>query len=70
MRMKIRRVLSFFHAEKAQDAFEYLLIIGGVSVAVILGVTVAAPSLMDEVIYGTCNAVDTVMPVSCTDPSP
>lgn len=64
-------VLGFLGEERAQDTFEYVLIIGGITVAVIAAVVLAAPSLMDEVLYGVCGAVQTVVgSVDCTDPSP
>jgi len=63
------KVLSFLRDARAQDTFEYILIIGGISVAVIAAVVLAAPGLMKEVIYGVCLAVKTVVaPVTCTAP--
>jgi Flp pilus assembly pilin Flp len=59
------KVLSFLKSERAQDTFEYVLIIGGISVAVIAAVVLAAPNLMDQVIDGACNAINTIMPVTC-----
>jgi len=59
------KVLSFLKSERAQDTFEYVLIIGGISVAVIAAVVLAAPNLMDQVIDGTCTAISTVMPITC-----
>jgi Flp pilus assembly pilin Flp len=64
------RVLGFLREERAQDTFEYILIIGGISVAVIAAVVLVAPSLMDQVVYGVCKAVETIVPdVSCTAPA-
>jgi Flp pilus assembly pilin Flp len=48
--------------ENGQDGFEYLLIVGGVSVAIVGGVVLAAPDLLDQVIAGVCGEVATVMP--------
>lgn len=54
--------------ESAQDAFEYVLIIGGVTVLVIGAI--ASPigdTLISAVVTGTCTAVQTVVTaVSCT----
>jgi Flp pilus assembly pilin Flp len=41
------KILSFVRDERAQDAFEYLLVIGGVSVAVVA---------LELVVVGTCPA--------------
>jgi Flp pilus assembly pilin Flp len=54
------KVLSFLKSERAQDTFEYVLIIGGVTVAVIIAIAAAAPSLLSEVISGVCSAVATI----------
>jgi Flp pilus assembly pilin Flp len=54
--------------ESAQDAFEYVLIIGGVSVAVIFAVaTPVGGALINAVISGTCGAIATIVTqVNCT----
>ena len=55
------KVLSFLREEKAQDVFEYLLIIGGVSVMVILAVaTPVGATLINAVITGVCSAISTI----------
>ena len=47
--------------ERAQDAFEYLLVIGGVTVAVILAVaTPLGGSMITAVINGVCGAINTI----------
>ncbi|MCK9517695.1 MAG: hypothetical protein M0R74_01530 [Dehalococcoidia bacterium] len=47
----MRNILGTFHAdEKAQDAFEYLLVVGGVSVAIVVLIAAGAPSLATLVI--------------------
>ena len=58
---------SLVREEGGQDTFEYMLIIGGVTVAVILAVALAAPNLLDAVKTGVCKAVNTInnMGVSC-----
>jgi len=47
--------------EQAQDVFEYLLIIGAVSVAVIAAIVLGAPSLMETVIADVTAAIGTVL---------
>ena len=60
-------IASLLTEESGQDTFEYMLIIGGVTVAVILAIAVAAPSLLNSVKTGVCKAVNTInnMGVSC-----
>ena len=55
--------------ERAQDAFEYLLVIGGISVVVILAmVTPVGSALIDAVIEGVCDAINGVInTVTCTN---
>ena len=61
------RVQSFIQDQKGVVAWEYLLVIAGVSVAIIVAIAFAAPSLIQAVINGTCSALDTVMTMpSCT----
>jgi Flp pilus assembly pilin Flp len=63
------KVLSFLKHERAQDTFEYLLIIGGISVVLIAAMVLAVPSIMDSVIYGVCLAIKGVVSqVTCTAP--
>lgn len=48
--------------QRAQDGFEYLLVIGGVSVAVITAVaTPVGGAIIDAVVDGTCAAIATVV---------
>ena len=47
--------------ERAQDAFEYLLVIGGISVAVVIAITtIGFGTMAGAVIDGVCTALDTV----------
>lgn len=59
-----------FSEERAQDAFEYLLVIGGVSVLII--VAIASPigvTLISAVVDGVCLAIDGVLNVAtCAAP--
>lgn len=47
--------------EEAQDGFEYLLVVGGVSVAIVLAMA-AVPGLIPAVVSGVCGAIDTAIP--------
>jgi len=60
------KVLSFLKSEAGQDTFEYVLIIGGISVAVIAAVALASPSLMSGIIEGTCTAISAKIPAMGT----
>jgi Flp pilus assembly pilin Flp len=58
-----RNFLGTFHKDtRAQDAFEYLLVVGGVSVAIVVAMT-TAPGLTDALVDGVCNAIDGVVDV-------
>lgn len=51
--------------ERAQDAFEYLLVIGGISVAVIIAMTTpVGTTLIDAVIDGVCAAINSISTVN------
>ena len=61
------QLFSLVREESGQDTFEYLLIIGGVTVAVIFAVAVASPSLIKAVINGVCSAIGNInVTVVCT----
>jgi hypothetical protein len=54
-----------FTEERAQDAFEYILVIGGVTVLVIGAIaTPIGTALIDTVVGGVCTAVDGVLGTS------
>ena len=56
---------SFVRAESAQDAFEYVLIIGVVVVAVLIAIaTPVGSTMINAVINGVCSAVNTLPGVS------
>lgn len=46
----------FLAEESAQDVFEYLLVIGGISVAIIVGVA-AFPGIAGDVASKVCDAI-------------
>ncbi len=54
------RAQSFLRNERGVVAWEYLMVIAGVSVASIFAVGVAAPSLTSAVTNGTCKSLNTV----------
>ncbi|MBM3926537.1 MAG: hypothetical protein FJ320_11275 [SAR202 cluster bacterium] len=56
----VAKLFGKLRGEDAQDAFEYLLIVGGVGVAVVAAVVLATPGLIDPVIDGTCNAISAI----------
>lgn len=58
----------FFASDEAQDAFEYLLVIGGVTVAVILAIaTPAGGAMVRAVVDGVCTAIDTIPSITLSD---
>ena len=58
----LRTMLASLHQdERAQDAFEYLLVIGGVSVAIILAIaTPIGSTLINAVVEGVCDAINAI----------
>ena len=54
------RAQSFLQNERGVVAWEYLLVIARVSVAIIFAVGVAAPSLTSPVMNRTCKSMNTV----------
>ena len=57
-------VQSFIQDKKGAVAFEYVLIIGGVSVVVIGLLAVGASAMFPQLILATCNAINTIMPTA------
>ncbi len=59
---------SWLSDERAQDAWEYLLVVGGVSVGIVIAMA-AVPGLTDALITGVCNAINQIasyFQMSCT----
>jgi len=56
------RFQSLYRDEKGAIAFEYLLVIAGVSVAIITAVAFAMPAFTAAILNGTCGAVNTLLP--------
>lgn len=56
--------MSFIQDKKGAVAFEYVLIIGGVSVVVVGLLACGANTLFPNLITATCNALNGVLPAS------
>ena len=56
--------MSFIQDKKGAVAFEYVLIIGGVSVVVVGLLAGGANTLFPNLITATCNALNSVLPTS------
>ena len=67
MMITLQRAMRAISEELAQDSFEYLLVIGGISVAVVVAmVTPIGHTLIDGVMNGTCTAMKTaVSTITC-----
>jgi len=62
-------ILSRFADERAQDTFEYVLIIGVLVVAILLAVaTPVGSTLINAVVSGTCAAVASLPNITVTCP--
>lgn len=59
MLSKIRNLFVTLKDDVAQDAFEYALVIGGVSVAVVIAIA-AASTAAPGVVTGMCDAIATI----------
>ena len=69
------RVQSFLQDQKGVVAWEYLLVIAGVSVAIIFAISFAAPSLTTAVVEATCEGINNILPTAseiadCSDLMP
>lgn len=61
----MRRLLQFFRSDSGQDAFEYVLIIGVVVVAVLLAIaTPVGSTMINAVINGVCEAINLLPNIS------
>ena len=56
--------MNFIQDKKGAVAFEYVLIIGGVSVVVIGLLAFGAQAMFPQLLYGTCTALKTVLPTA------
>ena len=57
---------NLIQSEKGAVAFEYVLIIGGVSVVVIGLLTIGANAMFPALMTATCAAMSTLLPTSFT----
>jgi hypothetical protein len=55
----VRRILCRLHEERAQNAFEYMLVVGAVVVATVAALIVGFKLLLPEVTGLICPSVDT-----------
>ena len=58
--IQANKVLAHFNREEGQDAFEYALVVGGISVVVVASIAVLgtqAPGVVDA----TCAAMQTIL---------
>ncbi len=55
---------NFIQDKKGAVAFEYVLIIGGISVVVVGLLAVGAGAMFPELVEGTCNSINSVMPTN------
>ena len=53
-------ILSWGQSEEGVVGFEYLLVIGGVSVAVVIAIALGATPITNAIKTGTCKAVSTI----------
>ena len=58
------RLLNKLRNEEGAVAFEYVLIIGGVSAVIVAALAVGAPNLFSTVLSATCDAIDAVLDTS------
>ena len=67
-------IKNFIQDKTGAVAFEYVLIIGGVSVLLIALLVLGTNAMFPQLIYGTCVAIQSVMPtagataMTCTAP--
>ena len=60
------RTLSLLPSETGAVAFEYTLVMGGVSAAIMVAFLVDQPTLMISVIRGACSSIDNLLAMDCT----
>ena len=60
MIMVKERILNSLRIEKGAVAFEYVLIIGGVSAVVVGALAVGAPGLFGTILTATCASIATI----------
>ena len=60
------KIDSLLNDESGQDVFEYVLIIGGISVLVLTAAVFTVPELFDGVITSVCNAINGIDGITVT----
>lgn len=62
------RIVALLNDDSGQDVFEYVLIVGGISAAIIIVGAVAVPGLFNTVVTGVCGAINAInfINVTCT----
>ncbi len=60
----INQAICFIQDKKGAVAFEYVLIIGGVSVVVVGALAVGANAMFPQLITATCNTINTILPAA------
>ena len=60
------RILSLLPSETGAVAFEYTLVMGGVSAVILAAFLVDQPTLMISVIRGACSSIDNLLATDCT----
>ncbi|HXH22372.1 MAG TPA: hypothetical protein VNN10_10100 [Dehalococcoidia bacterium] len=58
------RIAALLHEEEAQDGFEYMLVVGGVSVAVIIAILAIGPNSLANAV---CDAINNISVFSTFD---
>ena len=61
-------VQNLFDREEGQDFFEYLLIIAGISLVILVAAAITVPNLFDAVLEAVCEAIDGLpsVTIDCT----
>lgn len=60
-------VQNLFEREEGQDFFEYLLIIAGISLVILVAAAFTVPDLFDSVLEAVCNAINEVEGIDVGD---
>ena len=64
LRMIKDNTISFIQDKKGAVAFEYVLIIGGISVVVVGLLAVGAGAMFPQLVTGVCNAINGILPTA------
>ena len=61
------RLADLFQGEDGQDAFEYALVVGGISVVVVIAIA-ALGALSPGLVSAVCGSINTALPIDITCP--